>query len=78
MKLVPLYLGFPARSHRGYLGLSSSYLVVGERLFLYDTLGFGEREGLFAHMEALGLQTTPLFLSSLSPTEFSLLCYPPR
>jgi len=54
VKLVPLFFGFPARSHRGYLGLSSAYLVVGERLFLYDTLGYGEREGLFARMEALG------------------------
>lgn len=54
MRVVPVHTGFPGRSHRGYLGLSSAYLVVGPRLFLYDTLGYGEREGLYARLEALG------------------------
>jgi N-acyl homoserine lactone hydrolase len=70
MELVPLYLGFPARSHRGYLGLSSAYLVVGERLILYDTLGYGEREGLFARMEALGFSPLDVEVVILSHLHF--------
>ncbi len=54
MRVVPVHTGFPGRSHRGYLGLSSAYLVVGTRLLLYDTLGYGEREGLYGRLEALG------------------------
>jgi N-acyl homoserine lactone hydrolase len=70
MELIPLYLGFPARSHRGYLGLSSAYLVVGERLILYDTLGHGEREGLFARMEALGFSPLDVEVVILSHLHF--------
>ncbi|GAB5602205.1 hypothetical protein FJNA_07300 [Thermus sp. FJN-A] len=63
MKVVPVHTGFPGRSHRGYLGLSGAYLVVGRRLLLYDTLGFGEREGLYGRLEALGF--SPLDVASV-------------
>jgi len=68
VKVIPVHTGFPGRSHRGYLGLSGAYLVVGSRLLLYDTLGFGEREGLYARLEALGvspLDVTGVVLSHL-------------
>lgn len=68
MKVIPVQTGFPGRSHRGYLGLSGAYLVVGSRLLLYDTLGFGEREGLYARLEVLGvspLDVTGVVLSHL-------------
>jgi len=70
VRLIPLYFGFPARSHRGYLGLSSAYLVVGERLFLYDTLGFGEREGLLARIETLGFSPLDVEVVVLSHLHF--------
>ncbi|APD10339.1 MULTISPECIES: MBL fold metallo-hydrolase [Thermus] len=70
MKILPLHTGFPARTHRGYLGLSSAYLVLGERVLLYDTLGFGEREGLLERMRALGVAPERVELLVLSHLHF--------
>lgn len=55
MRVIPLWTGFPGRTHRGYLGASSAYLILAARVVLYDTLGFGEREGLYSRLQALGI-----------------------
>ncbi len=70
MEVLPLHTGFPARSHRGYLGLSAAYLVRGERTLLYDTLGFGEREGLYARLKALGVSPEEVALVVVSHLHF--------
>lgn len=70
MQALPLYTGFPARSHRGYLGLSSAYLVLGAKTLLYDTLGFGEREGLYARLLALGVHPEAVELVVVSHLHF--------
>lgn len=55
MQVIPLWTGFPGRTHRGYLGASSAYIIRMTKLVLYDTLGFGEREGLYSRLQALGI-----------------------
>ncbi|WP_105318144.1 MBL fold metallo-hydrolase [Thermus tenuipuniceus] len=55
MQVIPLWTGFPGRTHRGYLGASSAYVILASRTVLYDTLGFGEREGLYHRLKDLGI-----------------------
>lgn len=70
MRVLPLYTGFPARSHRGYLGLSSAYLVLGAKTLLYDTLGFGERESLYPRLLALEVHPEAVELVVVSHLHF--------
>ncbi|WP_038056658.1 MBL fold metallo-hydrolase [Thermus amyloliquefaciens] len=55
MQVIPLWTGFPGRTHRGYLGASSAYAILASKVVLYDTLGFGEREGLYDRLNDLGI-----------------------
>ncbi|MDW8357779.1 MBL fold metallo-hydrolase [Thermus sp.] len=70
MRLIPIQLGFPARSHRGYLGLSSAYLVLAQKVVLYDTLGFNERENLPSRLTEVGIAPQHVSVVILSHLHF--------
>ncbi|WP_234554768.1 MBL fold metallo-hydrolase [Thermus caliditerrae] len=70
MRILPVWSGFPGQSHRGYLGLSSAYLVLASKTILYDTLGFGEREGLGQRLSALGVPLEAVEVVVLSHLHF--------
>ena len=55
MRVVPLFPGFPGRSDRGFLGWSSCVLLLGERPYLFDTLGYNERYELLAALAGHGV-----------------------
>lgn len=70
MEVLPVFHGFPARSGRGYLGLSAAYLLKGKRVLLYDTGGYGEREGLGARLRDLGVPPEAVEMVVLSHLHF--------
>jgi N-acyl homoserine lactone hydrolase len=59
-EIIPLFIGFPGRSARGFLGWSSTYLIQihneGKvKNYLFDTAGYNERIELFNRLEDLNL-----------------------
>jgi N-acyl homoserine lactone hydrolase len=70
VEVLTVFQGFPARSGRGYLGLSAAYLLKGERVLLYDTGGYGEREGLGARLRSLGVPPEAVEVVVLSHLHF--------
>lgn len=68
MRIVPLFPGFPGRSDRGFLGWSSCVLLLGERPYLFDTVGYNERYELLAALARHGVapeDVAGVFLSHL-------------
>ena len=55
MRIVTLFPGLPARSDRGFLGWSSCVLLLGDRPYLLDTLGYNERYELLAALGRYGV-----------------------
>lgn len=64
--------GFPARSSRGYLGWSASFLIENARgkTVLFDTGGYNERENLPALLEAKGARVSDVDAVVLSHFHF--------
>lgn len=68
MRILPLFPGFPGSCDRGFLGWSSCVLLLGDRPYLFDTLGYPERYALLDALAGHGVtpeEVAGVFLSHL-------------